>query len=280
MRDVNLIPEVEIDYDNFEIIKLNGLLPFDIPDYDLADDKERNKYFDRIKRICRNSFEYRRLVNFMRTGVNMNECSFFKNVNNIDTYKIKIHIHHEPFTLDNIVTIVFNKRATMGESLSENMVAKEVMFLHYNLLIGLIPLSETVHELVHNNFLYIPVNKMLGYVRKFTELYEPYMDPELLDMLSRNIDFTKNYDETRAKNIHVLDKHYIYIDPSGAYELPQLKGIIDQMSARIEEIRAEQNPGLKVPEFVRPSESETEKQVPVDENGLKIVYKRVKVGDV
>lgn len=272
MRDAGLIPEVEIDYDKFEIIKLDNLPVFDIPDYDLSDEKQLTKYLDNIKKIVRGSFEYRQLVSFMRNGVNMNKCSFFENVNNIDTFKIKIHLHHEPFTLDNIVSIVFNKRAALGESLSVNMVAKEVMFLHYNLLIGLIPLSETVHELVHNNYLYIPINKVLGSVHKFVELYEPYIDPDILDMLSRNIDFTKAYDEDRAKNIHILDKHYIYIDPTGAYDIPQLETVIQNMSDRINQLRNEQSvPGLEIPKYNIP----TEKPSMIDENGLKIVYRRI-----
>lgn len=272
MRDAGLIPEVEIDYDKFEIIKLDNLPVFDIPDYDLSDEKQLTRYLDNIKKIVRGSFEYRQLVSFMRNGVNMNKCSFFENVNNIDTFKIKIHLHHEPFTLDNIVSIVFNKRAALGESLSVNMVAKEVMFLHYNLLIGLIPLSETVHELVHNNYLYIPINKVLGSVHKFVELYEPYIDPDILDMLSRNIDFTKAYDEDRAKNIHILDKHYIYIDPTGAYDIPQLETVIQNMSDRINQLRNEQSvPGLEIPKYNIP----TEKPSMIDENGLKIVYRRI-----
>ena len=272
MRDANLIPEVQIEYAQFEILKLDNLPPFDIPDYDLADDKERNKFLDSVKRIVRNSFEYRQLIPFMRNGMNMNKCSFFENVNNIDTFKIQIHLHHEPFTLDNIISIVFNKRASMGESLSENMVAKEVTFLHYNLLVGLLPLSETVHELVHNNYLYIPMNKVLGYICKFVELYEPYMDPELLDMLSRNIEYTKAYDENRARNIHILDKHYIYIDPSGAYSLPELQDVVKSMSDKINELKKHQeHPGLEIPEYTIP-----EKKPPiVGKDGLKIVYRRI-----
>ena len=83
----------------------------------------------------------------------MNKCSFYENVSNIDSNDIKIEIHHEPISLYDICIIVYNKRNFFHENLSE--LLKEVMLLHYKLLIGLIPLAETVHELVHNKYLFI-----------------------------------------------------------------------------------------------------------------------------
>lgn len=236
MRDFNMIPQVEINNDKFEILKINNLSVCDIPDYDLDDPKELNKYLDTIKNTVRNSFEYQEYTKFLREGISMNKCSFYQNVNNIDTFKIKIHIHHEPFTLPNIISIVFNKRCACRESLDVNMVAKETMYLHYLLLVGLVPLSETVHELVHNNFLYIPMDKVLGAVNKFVELYKPYIDCDLLDMLSRNNEFTKEYNSVKNKNIDVLNKHYIYLDPSGAYSLPELQTVVNSMNSRIKEL--------------------------------------------
>ena len=157
---------------------------FNISDYDLSNPKELSKYFKSIERICRNSRTYKKLINFLRENVDMNKCSYFKNVDNIDTYSLKIHIHHTPLTLYDIVTTVYNKRLLNHESLSEMMVAKEVMWLHYNLFVGLIPLSETVHGSVHNGQAFIPTTKVYGMYKTFVKLYEPYMDKELLKVLS------------------------------------------------------------------------------------------------
>ena len=82
-------------------------------------------------------------------------------------FDIKIEIHHYPFSLRDIVEIVIRKREYYKESLSVQMTAKEVMMLHYKLIIGLIPLSQTVHELAHSSRLFVPSDKVLGRYCKY-----------------------------------------------------------------------------------------------------------------
>ena len=126
---------------NPNIIQLVDIPDYDIQDYDVFDDKDFRKYIMDIKRTVRNSLEYRQYVQFLRNYMNMNECSFFENVSNADNTKIKIEIHHSPYTLEDIVMTVFNKRVFYGEDIDVEDVAKEVMYIHYFLMVGLIPLS-------------------------------------------------------------------------------------------------------------------------------------------
>lgn len=235
MRDTINLKQIEYDGEEISIIAINDPPIFDGEDYDLFDTNEFRKYITDIKRICRGSFEYRRMINYLRENMDMNKCSFYENVNNIDTFKIKIHIHHHPFTIEDICCIVYNKRLSHNESLEVEMVAKEVMYLHYNLLVGLIPLAETPHELVHNNYLFIPIDKVLGFFRDFVSLYEDYMSPELLDKLERNIDFTNSYNDGLQQNI--LQRKYVYLDITGSYKLPKYEDIIKLMDRRIQEIK-------------------------------------------
>ena len=140
----NLIPPEPVEEnsnDPVEVYKINNVPIYDAEDYDLTNPKDFKKYTDSIERIVRMSFEYRQFVKFLRENVDMNKCSFFENVSNIESFKVKIHIHHEPITLYDIVLAVYNKRCAMHEPLTENMVAKEVMYNHYMLRVGLIPLS-------------------------------------------------------------------------------------------------------------------------------------------
>lgn len=235
MRDPNNLKKVFVNNDEIEILVIPHLPEYDINDYDLMDNKDFKKYINDIKRFCRNSFEYRQMVKYLRENLDMNKCSFYENVNNIDTTKIKIHIHHDPLTLEDICLIVYNKRSTYGESLEVEMVAKEVMFLHYKLLIGLIPLAETPHELVHNQYLFVPADKVLGHYGKFIDMYEPFMTPEQLYTLNNILEATKTYN---GEDLSILNKRYIYLDMTGAYKLPELSLIQELMSRRIEELKS------------------------------------------
>lgn len=229
-----------IDYqlpEKIESIKLGNIPDFDIEDYDLSNPKELINYFKSIERICRNSHSYKKFIKFLREEVDMVKCSFYENVNNIDTFSIKIHIHHTPLTLYDIVTTVYSKRLSNHESLTELMVAKEVMWCHYNMMVGLIPLSETIHELVHNGQLFIPLNKVFGLYSNFIQLYNLYLDPQLRSNLARAEEESKAYDFIESTKI--LEVSPVYIDPTGSYSFPNKEEIVEVLSNKINHIDKE-----------------------------------------
>ena len=173
------IPVNEVD-----VIKIPENVPdFEFEDYDLMDDKDREKYIADLERHVRSSFEYRQMVQYLREYMNMNSCAFIPNISNETSRRVRIEIHHSPFTLRDICCVILNKRMKNGEMLTIESVGYEVMFVHYSLMVGLIPLSETVHELVHTQYLFVPTNKVYGYYKAFVQTYYNYIDPELLDKL-------------------------------------------------------------------------------------------------
>ena len=205
-----------------------------IQDYDLADEKQFKKYIQNVERDVRGSFEYKSMINYLREYMDMNQCAFYKNLNNIDTTKVHIEIHHEPLSLYDICLIVYNKRCAFHESIEEEWVAKEVMYLHYNLMVGVIPLAETVHELVHAQYLFVPTTAVLGKYKEFVDRYKDFMLPEQLETLEHIEKSTEIYNDDLAKTI--LSKQYVYVDMSGSYKLPKTEDIISMVKDRINDI--------------------------------------------
>lgn len=238
MRDPGSLRRIDTDSVSNSVLHMNKVPEYNIEDYDFSDLKEYNRYIFSIEKIVRNSFEYRELIKYLRENMDMNKCSFYKNVNNMNSFKIKIHLHHHPFSLYDIVVIVHNKRTFYNESLCEDAVAKEVMYLHYCMIVGLIPLSETVHELVHNNVLFVPVDRVYGNYAKFVELYGKFMTPDQIDLYNRNVDYSKTIDI--AEQMKILDRKHIYVDATGEYDLPDMNTVLELMSKRIDEIRLQQ----------------------------------------
>ena len=216
------------------IIKMNEIPEYDIPDYDLNDEKSFKKYIQNLEKDVRSSYEYKALIKYLREYMDMNQCAFYKNINNIDSTAIYIEIHHEPLSLYDICIIVYNKRLQFNEPLDEEYVAKEVMYLHYNLMVGLIPLAETVHELVHAQYLFVPTTAVLGKYREFVDRYHDFMLPEQLETLEHIEEATKTYDGSDAKTL--LSKNFIYMDMTGAYDLPKTEDIVNMLKDRIKEI--------------------------------------------
>lgn len=235
MRNVDLIKKIDTNVD--EILEIQNIPEFDKNDYDLNEPKEVNKYLDRVeKRVVRSSFEYRAFTRFIKKYMAVNKCSFFSNITNAENYKIHIELHHEPFTLYDIVSIVYNKRFAHRQSVEENEVAKEVMWLHYNLWVGLIPLSKTVHLLVGNNYISIPLNYVMGNWQKFADVYNDFIDNDLKDKLSRSIEFTKTYNDGSVDN-EILKQKFIYLNTSDAYDTPKYKDILNYLNKSLNDIQ-------------------------------------------
>ena len=225
-----------------DIIKIPKDLPdMELEDYDLMDDKDREKYITDLERHIRASFEYRQMVQYLREYMNMNSCAFIPNVTNEFSRKVRIELHHSPFTLRDICCIILNKRMKNGEMLTIESVAYEVMFNHYCLMVGLIPLSETVHELVHTQYLFIPTNKVYGYYKAFLSVYKEYIDQELLDKLDEleKLTIAGTYNDTYKQ---VLEKKYITIDMEGNNQFEQLHDLQDILKQRLSEIKEAEKP--------------------------------------
>lgn len=239
MRDPdNIMKEYDLEAPPL-VIEMHDIPDYNLYDYDLNDEKVFRKYIQTIERNIRTSYEYRAMIAYLREYMNMNQCAFYANVNNVDTSKIHIEIHHEPLSLYDIVIIVYNKRLAFGESLEEEYIAKEVMFLHYNLMVGLIPLAETVHQLVHAQYLFVPTSAVLGKYREFINRYEEYMLPEQLEVIEHIEEATKFYDSDTAKTL--LSTNFIYVDMSGAYNMPRTEDIVGMLKDRIRELTNGQN---------------------------------------
>lgn len=239
MRDPNnVVKTYELDAPPLTI-EMHEIPDYNLYDFDLSDEKSFKKYIQTIEKVVRSSFEYKQMVGFLKDYMDMNQCAFYKNITNADNTRIKIEIHHEPLSLYDICLIVVNKRRAFNEPLDEEYVAKEVMYHHYNLMVGLIPLAETVHELVHASYLFVPTTAVLGKYKEFVEMYKPYMLPEQLEVLEHIEEATKFYNSDEAKTL--LSTNYIYMDLTGAYNMPRTEDIINMVKGRIKELVDENN---------------------------------------
>ena len=231
------IPVNEVD-----VIKIPENVPdFEFEDYDLMDDKDREKYIVDLERHVRSSFEYRQMVQYLREYMNMNSCAFIPNISNETSRRVRIEIHHSPFTLRDICCVILNKRMKNGEMLTIESVGYEVMFVHYSLMVGLIPLSETVHELVHTQYLFVPTNKVYGYYKAFVQTYYNYIDPELLDKLDEleKLTIAGTYNDTYKQ---VLEKKYITIDMEGNNQFEKLHELQSMLKQRLSDIKEADKP--------------------------------------
>ena len=208
----------------------------DLGAYNLDDEKDYNKFVKDIERIVRSSFEYKVFCRYLRENFGMDRCAFLNNVSKEESPDVKIHLHHYPYSLFDIVNIIYRKRYYNRESLSVFMIAEEVIRLHYQLLVGLVPLSETVHQLAHAGRLFIPVNKVLGRYKLFTDIYYPFIEPDMIDTLKRIEKAT--YENSEVGDTTILNTNNIKYNVSDKrYQMPKIPAISDQMINQIQMIK-------------------------------------------
>jgi hypothetical protein len=220
MINVDMMNPIENIYADNEstIIDINELPYYEEESYDFNDDKSFKHYMVDLERTIRMSFEYRSLINYLKSTEGMNQCSFLENVVSEPGSKVKIELHHSPLTLYDICMTVLRKRQSKNEDIDINAVAQEVMFLHYIGWVGLIPLSQTVHEMVHNQYVFVPTNLVRGNWRAFVESYHDHIDSATLDAIDSAEKATQQY--LMDQRMGVFNNHRIYLNINGSYNLP------------------------------------------------------------
>ena len=217
---------------------------FDGEQYDLYDNKDYARFIADTERVVRMSYEYRQLINYLRYTEGMNQCSFLSNVTNIDSNKVKIEIHHTPLSLYDVCSTTIKKRLHNKESMDIYDVAEEVLWLHYAGWVGLIPVSATVHELIHNQYIFVPTNLVRGNYREFVNHYYDYIDPDILDSLDNAEEMTKTYlEDIAGQNIvnqqqEIFNLHSTYVrikDMNRDEEIDRNRSVVKD---RISEIKS------------------------------------------
>jgi hypothetical protein len=153
----------------------------------------------------------------------MDNCVFLANISQDKSRgrkRISIELHHEPFTLMDIVWTVVNKYEQEGLPYNDLLISDEVLEMHYANMVGLVPLSKTMHQMVHNSDkVKIPLYVVYGQYSEFIEKYGDYMEPELMDKLERKIEFTKN---VTKEDFDAIQKQFTYLEIDGVDDIEKL----------------------------------------------------------
>lgn len=197
-------------------IKLGELPTRPIPKFKTP--KDQTKYIKTCETVIRKSIEYKEYIKFLKENFDMNKCTVLKNISNKNGHRYRIEIHHEPFTLYDIVETVINKRMEIGESISTLKVADEVMELHYAGKVGLIPLTITMHELLHNGRIFIPLQYIYQDYADFYREYSSFMNPLLIEKIEAKASLSMKSEDIVSD---CLDVEFIKLNVDG-FDFPSV----------------------------------------------------------
>lgn len=214
------VPKVE-NYSNeklFETLNISNVPKVQM-EYVVMSDKDKIRLIKNIEAIVRKSIEYKQYIRFLKEEIDMTECTFFEKVNNKNPNSgISIEIHHEPIDLFTIVQTVVDKWIDLDMDVNPLLIAEEVMQLHYKNQVGLVPLSITVHQLVHDGKIFIPLQNVYGNYLDFIEEYGAYISDNTQNILQTKLRMSK---EIINPDTSILEKKYVYLNVDG-FNLPQI----------------------------------------------------------
>ena len=190
-----------------------------IPKY--TSPRDREKFIKTCEMVIRKSMEYKEYIKFLKDNMNMNECIILSNLKSTNGKKYHIEIHHEPFTLFDIVETIITKRLENGESINALNIADEVMDLHYSGVVGLVPLTITMHELTHKGRIFIPLQFIYHKYNEFFAEYEEYMNESLKEKIEAKVNLSLQTEDIVSDS---LDVEFVYLDVDG-FKFPEIPDI-------------------------------------------------------
>ena len=204
----------------------------DLPEYyvNILSEKDRSRYISRIEKIVRSSEEYRDYIRYVKDSMELDSCIFFNKVSSSkekgNRGHVSVEIHHDPITLYDIVATVLRKFENEGKPLDDLMIADEVMMLHYENEVGLVPVSKTAHEILHNSDkLFVPLNMVYGEYSRFLSDYEPYIDEAVYDKIERRVIMTK---KMTADKFESLTQELKLLDVEGYDDIEKLDPLLKE----------------------------------------------------
>lgn len=210
----------------------------------ITNNRARNKFIKQIEKLIRGSDEYKEYIKFLKTKMHMDRCYVNPTIVSANGKKYSIELHHEPFTLYDLVDIEIMRREKEGVDLDKFSIAEAVMALHYDGLVGLIPLSKTQHELVHSSRVFIPLQHIYQDFYKYYEIYSDILESEECAHIKEKLD-SKIALSLRCSDVQsdVNNPEFVYINVDG-FNVPQVpdewKDVVMQSREDLAEAEAKQ----------------------------------------
>lgn len=178
--------DTEVPTENFKVAEIpesyiiNGYGTFSSYEYIKNDQKAKTKFIRYVETMARHSMELKNYIEFLKENVDMQSCAI---LNGVEMGMARIELHHFPFTLFDIARIVVDKALANESDVSSFRLVEEIVRIHYEGIVGLIPLSETVHELAHAGKITLALGSVSGNWKEFVKRYAPYLTNEDIDKL-------------------------------------------------------------------------------------------------
>lgn len=160
-----------------------------------------------VERMVRTSKYYSRYIAHLKVDLGLNFCQVKGNISEDEDAGVKdlIEMHHGPiFTLFDVVSIILNYMLVKDMKITTFSVANKVIEEHFKHRVQTVMLCETVHQLVHDNKVFLNYRQGFGDLYSFLEIYYEGLDEIMVNKIIDYIDKCKKYDSNDFGNLNVI----------------------------------------------------------------------------
>ena len=160
-----------------------------------------------VERMVRTSKYYSRYIAHLKVDLGLNFCQVKGNIAEDEDAGVTdlIEMHHGPiFTLFDVVSIILNYMLAKDMKITTFSVANKVIEEHFKHRVQTVMLCETVHQLVHDNKVFLNYRQGFGDLYSFLEIYYEGLDEIMVNKIIDYIDKCKKYDSNDFGNLNVI----------------------------------------------------------------------------
>ena len=179
----------------------------------LSNNNERIRFIKKCESNIRKSKRYKKYkLRLLKKGINM--CAIF---GNITDDKAELEMHHGPiFTLWDYIEITINYFYLNNIPINTFSIANQVLKDHFDDLIQVVMVSETIHKMIHNSNskLKISIESAWGDIVSYLNKYKGCISPIHFSKINNYFDIPLNnrdldiikYKITKWNDIEIPDK--------------------------------------------------------------------------
>ena len=160
-----------------------------------------------VERMVRTSKYYSRYIAHLKVDLGLNFCQVKGNISEDEDVGVTdlIEMHHGPiFTLFDVVSIILNYMLAKDMKITTFSVANKVIEEHFKHRVQTVMLCETVHQLVHDNKVFLNYRQGFGDLYSFLEIYYEGLDEIMVNKIIDYIEKCKKYDSNDFGNLNVI----------------------------------------------------------------------------
>lgn len=156
-----------------------------------------------VEKMVRASNYYRRYISELKEEIGLTYCQV---LSNIDDESANIEMHHGPIlTLFDYVAIITDYMLFHNIPVTSFSVANKVIEEHFEHNVQVVMLSKTVHELVHEDDIFINFKQAFGNLNRFLEKYKDGINKDQINKINIYINLCHKYNSFDKEALKLND---------------------------------------------------------------------------